>query len=359
MTRELILFAGLHKTGTTSIQETARQHGGALRRAGYWYPVFNDEGEEIANHTRLVNLMFKQAPHLVGLGNQFVWSEPVDTGLERQTLRNKVAMALRDAPRAVLVAEGVSVLQPEELAQLHDWLAGQGWTVRVICHVRHLSSWLNSIVSQRVTAGIRLPIAGVIDEFLRHAGGVVRPRVEALRAAFPQTEFHSHESAVRHAHGPVGFFLETIGFQPGPRFRFVRANEGRSDAATRALSLLNERFGLFHLSGEKNAERFDGARTIAMLYGLPGRKFTLRPAEAAPLMPMLRAENEWLRDTLGPQFHDGSLETAFIDQPVEWRAEALNQFAAALARMPEPVRAWMTAHLDRLGVPEAQRGRFL
>src|SRR4051812_28412947 len=114
MPKQLILFTGLHKTGTTSIQETARQHAGALRRAGYWYPVFGGAGEEIANHTRLFNLMFKEAPHLVGLGNQLTWSAPVDDEAERTALRDKVAAALKDAPRAVIVAEGVSVLSPDE-----------------------------------------------------------------------------------------------------------------------------------------------------------------------------------------------------------------------------------------------------
>lgn len=349
MPTQLILFAGLHKTGTTSIQETCRKNGPPMHRAGFWYPVVNIEGRDLANHTTLFNLFFKREPYRAGLGGQFEASEEFDEPEALRALREKFFHIFKDAPRVLAVAEGVSVLSLEELKAMRDWIAGLGWETRVICHVRHLSGWFNSIVSQRVTSPLRMSIPAVVDEFMRYGGGVVRPRIENLRAVFPQAEFYSHEQAVKDLQGPVGYFFDKIGFKPGPNFKFVRANEGRSDAATRTMSLLNERFGLFDANGRKNPLAIDKLKALHALFTLPGRKFSLRPDEVAPILPVLQAENEWLRETLGPDFHDLRLE--FTARPLDWTRESFAQFAKALAALPPEARSHMVQGLEALDVP--------
>ena len=353
MPTQLILFAGLHKTGTTSIQETCRKNHNALHRAGYWYPVVDIEGDNSANHTKLLNLFFKGQSQRVGLGGQFQFGEEPQSVPQRDSLRAQFFNALKDAPRVLLVAEGVSLLRQEELSDLRDWVAGLGWDIRVICHVRHISGWFNSIVSQRVTSPIRMSIPAVLDEFLRYGGGIVRPRIENVRAVFPQAEFYSHETAAQDLQGLVGFFYDKIGFKPGSNFKFVRANEGRTDATTRVVSRLNERFGLFDANGQKNAKVLN---RLKPLLTLPGRKFSLRPDEAAPPMPLLQAENEWLRDTFGAEFHDPRLQ--FEDRKIDWTEDSLRQLAQGLALLPPEAREHLVQGLGGLDVPEAARERL-
>jgi len=93
----------------------------------------------------------------------------------------------------------------------------------------------------------------------------------------------------------VASFFGQIGFSPPAQVKTVRANEGRSDCATRVLSIVNERFGYFDEQGQLRRWVIDDKR-LAQVLQVGGQKFRLHQDEAAPLMHMLQAENEWLRD---------------------------------------------------------------
>ena len=72
MKRQLILYAGLHKTATTSIQETCAANLRKLRKAGLVYPMMTREGQQESNHTTPLTWAFREAPHRAGLSKQFV-----------------------------------------------------------------------------------------------------------------------------------------------------------------------------------------------------------------------------------------------------------------------------------------------
>ena len=61
--KKLILLAGLHKTGTTSIQKTCRMNLPLLNEAGYAYPLFPlsgpNGGAAPKNHSTFIRTMFK------------------------------------------------------------------------------------------------------------------------------------------------------------------------------------------------------------------------------------------------------------------------------------------------------------
>ena len=343
--KQLILLAGLHKTATTSIQQTCVVNAKVLGEAGFSYPVAQFGGKWESNHTKLLNTLFRREPHKGGLQSEFTMHAPVEAARVEE-LRAKWESVIGNVPRTLLVAEGVSLFQPDELRGMREWFEQRGWTIRLLCHVRHLSGWTNSIVAQRVTGGLRLTIPAVIEEFTRQ-GSVVRRRIENLRQVFPEAEFFSHERAVQHPAGPVASFFEKIGFTPPAQVKFVRANEGRSDCATRVLSIVNEKFGLFDEQGQLRQRVLDDKR-FAQLLQVGGQKFRLRQDEAAPLLPLLQAENQWLRETLGEDFYDPKIE--FKAAPWRWNPEVVAQLVPAVAAMPAQVRAWIHANLPRIGI---------
>jgi hypothetical protein len=345
MPKQLILLAGLHKTATTSIQQTCFANVKALSEAGFSYPVAQFQGKWESNHTRLLNTLFRHEPHKGGLQSQLTLHAPFAPGA-RDELRAKWESVIGNVSRTLVIAEGVSLFQPDELREMREWFEQRGWTIRLLCHVRHLSSWTNSIVAQRVTGGMRLTIPTVIEEFARQ-GSVVRRRIETLRQLFPEAEFFSHERAVQHPGGPAASFFDKIGFKAPASVNFVRANEGRSDCATRVLSMINERFGLLDEQGQVKAKVPD-ERLFAQLLQVGGQKFRLRKDEALPLLPLLQAENQWLRETLGEDFFDPRIE--FKAGPWRWNPETVRQLAPAVAAMPGQVRSWVAANLPRMGI---------
>lgn len=347
MPKQLILLAGLHKTATTSIQRSCAANQKALFKAGYAYPTLSGPGEAgHANHTALLN-WFRRDPSRAGLLGQFRWNN-VDMR-QRETVLAEFAGSMEKLPAdMVLAAEGVSLFGAEELTAMKDWFGHRGWEIRIVCHVRHLGSWIHSMIAQRVTSGIALSIAAAVDEY-RQYRGIVRRRIETMRQVFPEAEFYSHEAAVRHPSGPVGFFLHNAGIVVAGPVRYVRANEGSSDAATRLVSVVNEKFGRFDAASSSNPAFFDNQGFIDGAKAIGGRKFTLRPAEAAPIVPLLQADNEWLKESLGDQFHDPNI--AFVEREPDWTPEALAQAARVIATLPPRVRDWVHSNRSRLGMP--------
>lgn len=350
MDKQLILLAGLQKTATTSIQRTCALHQGRLRQAGIVYPVMRVGDRNDANHTSLLNLLFKREPNRLGLHGQLVMDHLAASPEDRQAMARQLEEQIADVPALLMAAEGVSVMSQEELRSLREWFEQRGWGVRVLCHVRHVGSWIQSMVAQRVARGMRMTIGGAIEEF-RLDGSIVKRRIENLRAVFPDVELYSHELALRHPGGPVASFFTRIGYEGLAELKMVNANPGPGDCATRCLSVLNERFGVHLLNGAPNPEAFSDRAVLKLLRSLGRHKFVLRPKEVEPLMPLLQADNEWLRDTLGEAFFDPALH--FPPSRSKWDQESVKKLRQALKAMPPEVREWMKGNLPRLGLRQA------
>ena len=346
--KQLILLVGLHKTATTSIQQTCAANQKALFKAGYPYPTLSGRVDGgLSNHTSILN-WFRRDPSRAGLMGQFKWAD-VDMR-HREVVLDQFASVFDRLPNLVLAAEGVSLFSVDELASMKGWFEARGWQIRLVCHIRRLGSWINSMIAQRVTSGIALPIGMAVDEYCQYQG-IVRRRIETIRHVFPQAEFYSHEQAVQHPLGPVGFFLHNMGIVIDGPVRFVRANEGSSDLATRLVSVVNEKFGRYDAAGVPNPDFHDSQLFVDALKKIEGRKFGLRPSEASPILPLLRADNEWMKETFGDQFHDGNI--VFHEREVDWTADALTRTGNILATLPPRVRDWLLANRDSLGMPAA------
>ena len=349
--KQLILLAGLHKTATTSIQRTCAANQRELFQAGFAYPTLASPGDAGgSNHTTILN-WFRHDPASAGLMGQYKWATaPLGDGA---AFLAGFARSLDKLPDHLLMAaEGVSLFSAQELEGMKAWFAERGWEIRVMCHVRHLSGWMNSMIAQRVTSAICLSIGQAVEEY-RQYQSVVRRRIETVRQVFPQADFYSYEQAARHRAGPAGFFLDNAGVHLFSPLRVVRANEGGSDSATRVLSLVNERFGRFEDSGKLNGKFFGDRAFIDSVRRIAGPKFTLRPAEAAPILQLLQADNDWLRATFGDAFHDERLQ--FDEAPAGWTPEGLTQLQAALATATAPVRDWVASNLPRIGLQPPPR----
>ena len=346
MPKQLILLAGLHKTATTSIQQTCAANLPLLKNAGFDYPFLQHEGKWESNHSRLINGLFRREPHKHGLQSQFTMNAAPGPGAQAR-LREKFATSIANAQRLLIVAENVSLFDVDELQLMKDWFQQQGTQVRMMCHVRHLSGWFNSMVAQRVTGLMRMTIEAGVEEFRRH-GSIVRGRIETLRQVFPDTEFYSHERAAQHRQGPVGLYFQNVGFEPPVQMRFVRANEGRSDCATRVLSIINEKFGQFKADGSSNPAYYSGPAVDRLLGEVGGGKFRLRRPEVLPVVDLLEADNQWLRESLGEEFHDARLD---FKEPVwRWNPETTKPLGPALAAMPKPIGSWAKRNLPRIGI---------
>jgi hypothetical protein len=338
-TKRLILLAGLHKTGTTSIQKTCGEHASLLESSGYLYPLLRlkvgNAGSEPENHSMLVGAMFRRR---LGRGKP-------PNGY-RQAVRDGFDgfLRARKPGNLVLAAEQVSTLEPEDLSDLRDWFASREFHVDVFCCVRSVASWLPSMIAQRVIGmyGPRLPLDDVAREFVA-ANGIVRPRMDALASVFPATRFFSFDAAIRHPQGPFGYFMALAGVPGLEGIRPVKANLGKSDHAVRLNSLVNESLGPRDRNRRTYHDLFGRYRA---LQSVPGEKFMLREHEVAPLLPAVLSENAWLEERFGAGFADQRI--GFPPEPVllddETRRFLVSNFMAVDTPIRKIVEAYLAAH---------------
>ena len=293
-----MLLAGLHKTGTTSVQRALAAHARHLLAAGWSYPTIRSIHHDRFvvqqdNHSWLLRSVFRNA--------SVPFLRSALQGLDK-------ILAPEDRRNLLLVAEGVSTMAVPDLQRMRQRFEAAGFDVEVHCCVRVVGDWLNSAVAQKVygQTSPRLTLPAAIAN-IAATGAVVRGRIETLVKAFGEVRFFDFASAVGHEYGPAGYFLERIGIPVPPDLPVLRANEGGSDLMVRLHDAINRHMGPRHASGD--ADLFYGTLRSwhPQLFASRGPRFSLRHHEVAPLISMLEQENQWLGTTFGATCHQPAL----------------------------------------------------
>ena len=143
--QEVILHIGVHKTGTSSIQN-------ALHR-------FDDGGTFYAqlgnnNHSIAMRTIFSS-----DYRNYHIWKLQGITDQEIDNLRNKFLEALKaqisrkDRRRLVVCAEDVCILKEDEKKKLVEFFTASGVILKIVCYVRNPARLAASSFQERVKAG--------------------------------------------------------------------------------------------------------------------------------------------------------------------------------------------------------------
>ena len=173
--KRLILQAGLHKTGSTSIQRTCVANQQLLRSNGIsYFPEMLIDGKLTTqgngNHTRLLRVLFRRSTiYEFQRGGQKAYADrsaKVRAGVQELLQR-------ADGDAVLMAAEVVSTFTHQELVDLKSFFQECGFDVGVFCCVRKPLEWLNSMVAQRVIGerGPRITLEAAIQEFVNAGGG--------------------------------------------------------------------------------------------------------------------------------------------------------------------------------------------
>ena len=151
--RKVVLHVGLHKTGSSAIQETGARNRNRLEEAGYYYPEFGDT--RWSNHSVPLCLLFMNNPewnHTVkGIFPEHCLREDAKTQIKQALLDE-----LHDNPQknVLFSGEDVSLLTVEELHKLKAFINSELEVeeISVIVYVRHPVSFALSNAQEWVRA---------------------------------------------------------------------------------------------------------------------------------------------------------------------------------------------------------------
>ena len=345
--KKLILLAGLHKTGTTSIQTACGNSLEALGASGFLFPLMrmqNNDGilSRHANHSTLLTPIFRKKS-LSSFPDEIRLYE-AGRKHRRDTFKNFLEA---NQANLLLIAEECSLLAPDELLDLKDFFNALNFEVQVYCCIRSPSAWVTSMIAQQVMGkrSQRLIIAKLIETFVK-AGGIMLSRIQKIGTAFPDAKFYSFNAAISHKTGPAGYFLSLLGIPLGENFSSIRENVGGSDHAVRVNSKINENLGKRHQFKDNDSFYTALSLKYPALFEIPGNKFVLREAEAATLLPYLIKENEWLKNTFGEGFYEE--EIGFSNDPVmlddETRQFLIDNFNSAEQPVKQIVERYLAEH---------------
>lgn len=147
--RQLFLHVGMHKTGTSSIQETLHHNQPVLAEAGYAYL------DQAINHSRLVYSAFAEAPQALPANRRAGIANAAAGAVFAATCRDQLLAFLGEAKqdRLILSGEAISLLGDAETEAMLQAFRARVDRIMVIGFVRPPRSFIVSAYQQRIRGG--------------------------------------------------------------------------------------------------------------------------------------------------------------------------------------------------------------
>jgi hypothetical protein len=316
----IVLHIGLHKTGTTSLQDFLFEYRGPLQQElNVLYPSLR------RNHSAPLFSAFTEHPQR--------YAENLKRGVdtrEKAERANAENLALlvqefeaSSASQLILSGEDLSLLTEAGLRRLRDWLLPRGEEICVVCALRNPAKWTVSAAQSGIRGGLtyRQVDSKPPLQFLQQ-------RLQRCAQVFDATSIKliDFDAALGAEGGLPGAFFDVLEL---PRSwlqgkTVERRNEAMSLEAAYLISALNEDSPLY-VDGKLSAQRFAGD-IRQMIRETAGRPFSLSPAAMGQVADSSELELPWLEQTFAMR-----LDNTPLADPVEDAGEVLNFSPAAIS----------------------------
>jgi hypothetical protein len=276
-----IIHMGMHKTGSTSIQQSL--HGYSDDRV--LYAALGDAG----NHSLAMFSLFSSDPERHHLHKA--------SGRTPAAVRAYIAGVHADLHRSIVAANGrtlvisgedIGVLQADGLERMRELFQKRFDQVTIVGYVRPPGTFMASSFQQRVRRGVRLSLEksyrNYQKSFAKFDDVFGRENVDLWK--FDPKSF-PNGCAVRDFCSRLGIAL--------PAERILRLNESLSRQAVLAL------YAYHHLSRKEAAtmKSWEAQQIGALLSGPGSTRFRFSPEAIKPVLEANRADIEWMEARLG------------------------------------------------------------
>lgn len=289
--RKLILHMGLHKTASSSFQDTCAKNKDLLLSQGYIYPEFTDAEASRsfkANHSHPILSQFSTNPARLH-GN--IRMKIKDVAKFNKDLEEQLREVLSSESDVIISGEGISYLNNRELQNFKQMIHSFDREIVPICLVRSPYSFHCSGVQQSIKAGKNIPLSKLFEQ-----SEIIR----TIKRVFPDTSFFSFAESCKHDKGPVGFLFDKMQIKSS-EFELVESNTSMSNQSVRAQNIFN--------SIEPSVINNKANPNFVRLPPHKGDKFLLTDKELNLMKPALNKENRLFLSLLGEEFCD-------VDHPV-------------------------------------------
>lgn len=308
------LHLGLHKTASSSFQQTCALNQEILNYAGLSYPIFHCEHArpprlKINNHSVPLRSLYAENPEGYHINKRWKIANVKCANYEYKLQLEKV---LQTDQSLVLSGEGLSLLPADALTRLVGLIEQHGFEVQPLILVRSPLDYAHSIAQQLIRGGQHVSLVGLgalraaqLDQRLTIPDGLKEIRM--LRDVFQDRLIAvPFRRACRHPYGPVGYLLQDFcKINRLTSIELKQTQESKSNLWVRLQNQVNDRWPLFDQKKKLNPNHF----RIQQQYRDSG-KFRLTRNEVTLLDHQLDCSNHALSELLGADFVETSDEVS-------------------------------------------------
>ena len=300
------LHLGLHKTASSSFQQTCASNRKLLGKQGLHYPLFACEYSrpkrlKINNHSVPLRCLYDQNPKNYHINKRWKINR-LDDAIRDYDAQLTDALS-RDAS-IILSGEGLSLLSGKALSQLVERIRARGFEIRPLALVRSPLDYAHSIAQQLIRGGQHLELVGcgpllVPQPMKRLTIPDGQRELAMLRSVFGEDlQLVPFRRACAHSHGPVGYLLEEFcGVSNLELIKFQNSQESKSNGWVRIQNLINRRWPIFDQRKQLNSDHFRLQDDLAST-----GKFRLTRTEVDLLKDQLAQSNQAMVDLLSEEF---------------------------------------------------------
>ncbi len=300
--KKLYLHMGLHKTASTSFQETCKINKEKLLEQGFIYPIFNSEyisKKDIANHSIPLYSLFCEDAKNYHVNKKF---NVQDIELLHKDYTNILENTLKSDKNVIISGEDISLLNINALQELKSLIEKYDFEIIPFILVRSPYSFLCSIKQARIRQGI----AGKDDFFVSKI-----EVIETIKEVFAKTDFISFKKAIKEDNGLIFYLFNYMNINPA-NFRYTEANEAMSNALARVLEIINKKIGKWK-ENKLNPCYFELIDYLEKQRFMNDGKYLLTQEEYLLIEECCDKENIYFRENLGEEFCDKDIVFSKID----------------------------------------------
>ena len=369
----IILHCGLHKTGTSTLQNALSSIREPLKSEGILYPDFQYQGRAISNHSIPYYSMFTEDPVSYHINQRFGLQTPKEIRQAHDSYKNQLLEQLFSfrGNRLMISGEDLSMLKMEELQRMKSFFTeqiGPKASFTILFFIRHPVKYAASMVQEKLKHGSSQENA--MKEQIDFSGsGGFRKIFERFEACFGRDciQVNRFEDALKDDVGLTGFFFKAAGLNPSLADQIPKENMNPSmsmEAATLLAAICSEPNQKYRVDesesnqknrvvegepGSKNRVGENGTEeyklNLQRLIELPGQKFSLSDDFHQTIWENSLNDIEWICNRYSLQ-HYHRVEPKPVEPETLWPRKAIHYLFRWIHRQPAAVRQRMLQGLD-------------
>jgi hypothetical protein len=329
--RSIILHVGVHKTGTSSIQQNFSSFNSAeLKNKGYIYPIFSNGNTNLINHSAVFYSLFTEKPINYHLNIRWGFdSQAKVEDLHRYYKKQLTDLFSSGSETVIISGEDISSLSMPALQSLKSYLTTECAVdkIKIICATREHSSYLSSAFQEQVKNGSYNE--KILPLLSKKISTMYEDTLNKFEVIFGRSNLslYKFEDTINNEKGIFHYFIKQ--FLPTVKlseYKELRTNESLCYEAVELISYINKR----HFLLGNNLNIYD----FVLLHKLQGSKFQLALSDAQ--LDKIKEDQNWLRENYDISYQTSPHCDEILDH---WSNDLLVQVNNVLPKLNDVIRS--------------------